>query len=145
VLAFFAGGGAAAAISFVNARRLGLAPKVGYQLLGLGGGFLLVFGFAVAAMGLHSMSLESGSAEEFSQSVRRFRLVTPLCSVGLAWLMVRLQLRADRLYQIERGDEEHYSSLWLPGLAAAIGSIALHLALPVLGIAAWRAGPWTTG
>jgi hypothetical protein len=145
LLAFFGGGGAAAAISFFNARRLGLSARTGYQLLGLGAGFLIVFALAMSAVGVHAMSLDRTSAEQFREAARSYRLLTPLCSVGLTWLMVRVQMRADRLYQIESGGDHRYSSLWAPGLAAAIGSIALHIALPMLGIALWQAGPWTLG
>jgi hypothetical protein len=145
LLAFFGGGGAAAAISFFNARRLGLSARAGYRLLGLGAAFVIAFAIAMIAIGVHAMSLDPAAAEEFREAARRYHLLTPLCSLGFTWLLVRVQMRADRLYQIESGGDHRYSSLWAPGLAAAVGSIALHIALPVLGIAAWQGGPWTPG
>lgn len=146
LLAFFGGGAAAALISFFNARRLGMATKASYQMLALGAGFLVVSGFALAVAAIYGSSLPSEAAEsDFQEKLRSYGLLVRLCSLGVAWLLIRIQVREFRLYQIEAGGDAGYSSLWLPGFFAALGSTALHFMLPMLGVISHEAGLWKIG
>jgi hypothetical protein len=140
LLAFFGGGAAAAMVSARNARRLGLTPRTSTQLLLLGTGFVLFTGLLAGCAIGFSLSLDDPDRiEQWRQTIVRYRVLTPLVSVGFAWFLVRLQIRADRLYQIERAGEDEYSSMWVPGVLSALMSMVATLAAVVIVVLSWRA------
>ena len=123
-VAFFGGPLAASAIAFLNCRRLGVAERsrrwvVAVAVAGLGAAVLFAVGLVAADVG-------SGA-----------RLGNQAAGV-LAYLpLLRLQKPADRVYRFysEKSDEEAYSSLWGPGLAAVF-ALGLPVTLVLAGIAA---------
>ena len=104
-VAFFGGPLAASAIGYVNAKRLGLPGTRLGAILAIG---VACFAAAVAAA-VALADAESGRAP---------RLVLAVAGV-VAYLGARqLQKDADRLYGLNRDEEQAYDSLWGPGLGA---------------------------
>ena len=135
-LAFFGGGMAAAAISYLNAGRLGMARETRRGIVALGFAYLLVFSLTLGFVFDHYKSFEDPIAgEQFLATIRSYRLFVPLSSIGLAWILTRIQTRFDRMHQLQRGAVLHYASLWRPGALAALAALPLQILLPAL--AAW--------
>jgi hypothetical protein len=100
-VAFFGGALAAAAISLLNARRLGRPASTQVAIAALGAaGFAAVLVVA-ALVGEDSLRIP-------------IRVVALVAFGG----MYLLQRSADRVYHYHQRDEDPYESLWGPGLAA---------------------------
>lgn len=121
-VAFFGGALAAAAISLVNARRLGLPARAQGMIGALG-----VAGFAGA---LVAAALVGGGSDANS-GVRIAARVVALVAYGGMFLLMR---SADRVHHYHQGeDDTAYDSLWGPGLAAVftlgiVESVAVYAA-----------------
>lgn len=111
-VAFFGGPIAVAAISFINAGRLGLSQRrrIGIILSGVIGLILVVaVGSAVA---LPNNPEDVTTAERIA-----FRALGLLAFAP----MYLLQREADRVYSFyDRSNDDAYESLWLPGIAAVV-------------------------
>jgi hypothetical protein len=129
--AFFGGGLAAAFIAAINARRLGMPKGTSSRLVMRGLGFAAIWTVAISVMMLYQRSLDPDDLLAVQLARTSRRLLTPLLSVGFAWLLVRQQIRFDRVYQLASQPSDEYASLWGPGLLAVIAALPVYLMLLV--------------
>lgn len=133
LLAFFGGGGAAAWIASRNAIRLGMTERDRRRLLLLGGSFILLHGAFLGCLAGYLGDLDGAQGLTDPNPLRfqslRSRLSVSLASVGLTAILVRIQVRADRLYQIDVGRRDRYSSLWKAGIGAAAVTLVATIAV----------------
>jgi len=119
-VAFFGGPLAAGAIGYLNGRRLGLSLERQLAIIGIG-----IAGFA-AALTVAGIVLDDESGG------RRL----PLAIAGVASYLAcrQLQRDADRLYGLDRDEDQAYGSLWAPGLGAVLllGTFSLIVLAAVL-------------
>ena len=105
-VAFFGGPLAIGTIGYLNGKRLGLSQARLWAIAGVG-----AVGFAAVLI----------AASAFVDAGSRGRALIAISGV-LSYLVAReLQKDGDRLYGVNRSDDEAYDSLWGPGLAAVLG------------------------
>ena len=87
-------------------------------------------GYAVAITAFRFAWIPSGDYD--AGDTGSARLLARVLAVGLAWMLVRMQTPADRVYSLQHDDEAR-SSMWVPGLLAALATspIAFLLMLAV--------------
>jgi hypothetical protein len=117
---FLGGALAVAALAWVNARRLGASREVERWIVVVGA--VGVVASVIASYILAGQGLHIG-----------YRIV----GVLVAGSVYKLQQPADRVYSFRQpGDgDDHYDSMWVPGLVATVGGGLLQLAIVFGGIA----------
>lgn len=116
-VAFFGGAPAAAAIAFVNARRLGVPSRGRWAILALG-----VLGLA----GSVAVAAAIGTDGDSTSGARVGARVAALAAWGGMYL---LQRTADRVWSYHARDGDPYASLWGPGLLAVVPGAIVQAAL----------------
>lgn len=116
-VAFFGGAPAAAAIAFLNARRLGMPSASRWAILALG-----VLGLAASV----AVAAAIGTDADSTSGARVGARVAALAAWGGMYVLQRVP---DRVWSYHAHDEEPYASLWVPGLLAIVPGAVVQAAL----------------
>jgi hypothetical protein len=120
---FFGGALAVAALAWVNARRLGASRDVERRIVVVG-----VVG-VVASVVVSYVLFGQGASQGVHVAYR-------IVGVLAAGALYKLQQPADRVYAFRQpGDDDHYDSMWMPGIVATVGGGLLQLGIVLAGIA----------
>ena len=104
-VAFFGGPLAIGAIGYLNGKRLGLSQQRLWAIAGIG-----MLGFVALVI----------TVSAFVDAGGRGRALIAVTGVASYLVARELQKDGDRLYEINRNEDEAYDSLWGPGLAAVL-------------------------
>ncbi|MDQ3328978.1 MAG: hypothetical protein M3506_10720 [Chloroflexota bacterium] len=115
-VAFFGGVLPITVIAYLNGKRLGLPRRRQHIVLAAGVAGIL----CTVVFSYHLGEGEFGNVADRSMQ-RTVRLGSRVIAVIAYLVLYSLQRAADRTYSYYTQDDEEYSSLWKPGLAAVFG------------------------
>ena len=126
-VAFIGGILALTGIAYLNGKRLGLSD-VRLRII-------VALGIAVTLISLAALSYGIKIADLEGENGQWIRLILRMVSVALFPVLYKIQKSADRIYQFNHdGDDDLYSSLWVPGIIATLvlGLVQAILSLIIL-------------
>jgi hypothetical protein len=114
-------------------------------MLAIGSVALLLNGvWLAAALGMASTIDDAGAESTVWDALRMLWILVPVVNLGLTWRLVKMQTRADRLYQLEVGSEGEYDSLLRTGILAIVFSTIVILVIAISILLAFDVMSWTT-